>query len=87
VDVNMLQHLETLNHAVSSIKHHYEEPNFVFMPDALHDKDPFKIYTSEFSMSKLFFYLLLFPDGGVLREVLSDFFVLYQQGLIALSYC
>jgi hypothetical protein len=45
MDVNMLQHLETLNHAVSSIKHPYEKPNFVFMPDAFHDKNPFKIYT------------------------------------------
>jgi len=43
MDVNMLQHLETLDRAVSNIKHPYEEPNFVFMPDAFHDKNPFKI--------------------------------------------
>jgi len=54
VDVDLLQNLETLNHAVSGIKHPYEEPNFVFMPDAFHDKNPFKIYTSESSMSKLY---------------------------------
>ena len=88
MDVNMLQHLETLNRAVCSIKHPYEEPNFVFMPDAFHDKNPFKIYTSELSMSKLFFYPLLFTDGAVLHEILSEYFsVLYQQGLIALNYC
>ena len=84
----MLQHLETLNRAVSSIKHPYEKPNFVFMPDAFHDNNPFKFYTSELSMSKLFFYFLLFPDGTVLHEILSEYFsVPYQQGLIALSYC
>jgi hypothetical protein len=43
MDVNMLQHLETLDRAVSNIKQPYEEPNFVFMPDAFHDKNPFKI--------------------------------------------
>jgi hypothetical protein len=74
VEVNMFQHLETLNHAVSSIEHPYEEPNFVFMPDAFHDKNPFKIYTSDFSMAKLFLYLLLLPFGVVLREVLSEHF-------------
>jgi hypothetical protein len=56
----MLKHLETFNHAVSSIKHPNEKPNFVFMPDAYHDKNPFNIYTSESSISKLYFYLLLF---------------------------
>ena len=70
----MLQHLETLDHTVSSIKHRYEEPNFVFMPDAFHDKNPFTVNTSELSMSKCFFYLLLFPDGAVLREVLAEYF-------------
>jgi hypothetical protein len=70
----MLHHLETLDHTVGSIKHRYEKPNFVFMPDAFHDKNPFKIYTSELSMSKCFFYLLLFPDGAVLREVLAEYF-------------
>jgi len=88
MDVNMLQHLETLNRPVSSIKHPYEKPNFVFMPNAFHDKNPFKIYPSEFFISKLYFYLLLFPDGAVLRKVLSEYFsVPYQQGLIALNYC
>jgi hypothetical protein len=58
------------------------------MPDAFHDKNPFKIYTSKLSMSKLFFSLLLFPDGTVLHEVLSEYFsVPYQQGLITLNYC
>jgi hypothetical protein len=50
--VDMLHHLDTLDHAVSSIKKTDEKPNFVFMPDAFHDKNPFKIYTLEFSMSK-----------------------------------
>ena len=84
----MLQHHETLDHTVSSIKHAYKKPNFVFMPDAFHDKNPFKIYTSEFSMAKLFFYLLLLPGGVVLRKVLSEyFFVPYQQIPIALNNC
>jgi hypothetical protein len=45
------------------------------MPDAFHDKNPFRIYTSELSMSKRFFYLLLFPDGAVSREVLAEYFL------------
>jgi hypothetical protein len=55
VEVDMFQHVKTLNHAVNSIEHPYEEPNFVFMPDAFHDENPFKIYTSEFSMAKTLF--------------------------------
>ena len=83
----MLQNLETLNHAVSSIKHRYEEPNFVFIPDAFHDKNSFKIYTSEFSMFKLFSYLLLLPGRAVLSEVLSEYFLVpYQQVPITLNY-
>jgi hypothetical protein len=39
-------------------------------------------------MFKLFFYLLPFPDGAVLREVFSEYFsVSYQQGPIALNDC
>jgi hypothetical protein len=84
----MLQHFETLNHTVSSIKHPYEKPNFVFMPDPFHDKNPFKIYTLEFFRSKRFFYFLLFSAGGGLHKVLSEsFFVPYQQRLAALNYC
>jgi len=71
----MLQHLETFNHAVSSIKHPNEKPNFVFMPDAFHDKNPFDTYTSESFITKLFFYLLLLPDGAALREVLLKIFL------------
>ncbi len=84
----MLQNLETLKHAVSGIKHPYEEPNFVLMPDAFHDKNSFKICTSEFSMFQLCSYLLLLPGHAVLREILSEyFFVPCQQVLIALNYC
>ena len=72
MDVNLLQNLETLNHEVSSIKHHYEEPYLVFIPEAFHDKNPFKIYTSKGSMFKLFFDLVLSLDAAALREVLSE---------------
>ncbi len=70
----MLQHLEALKRAVGSIKHPYEEPNFVFMPEAFHDINPFKIHTSEFFMPKLFFYFLLLSGGAVLGKVLSEYF-------------
>jgi hypothetical protein len=49
VDVNLLHHLEPLDHAVNPIKKPDKEPNFVFMPDAFHDKNPSKIYNSELS--------------------------------------
>jgi len=75
VDVNLLHHLEPLEHAVNPIKKPDKEPNFVSMPDAFHDKNPFKIYTLEFSMSKCFFYLLLFPDGSILQAILFEVFV------------
>jgi hypothetical protein len=87
VDVNLLHHLETLDHAVSPIKKPDKEPNFVSMPDAFHDKNPFKIYTLEFSMSKRFFYLLLFPDGSILQAVLFEFFCPFHQGRIDLTFC
>jgi hypothetical protein len=45
----MFYHLDTLDHAVSSIKNPDEEPNFVFMPDASHDKIPSKILNPELS--------------------------------------
>jgi hypothetical protein len=39
-------------------------------------------------MFKLFFYLLLFLDGAVLREFLPEYFSMpYRQGLIALNDC
>jgi hypothetical protein len=49
--VNMFHHLDTLDHAVSGIKKPDEEPNFVFMPDAFHDKNPFKIWNLELSIT------------------------------------
>ena len=45
----MLQNLETLNRYISSIEHHYEEPNFVFLPDGFHDKIPSKSIAQNFS--------------------------------------
>jgi hypothetical protein len=71
----MLQHFETLNHTVSRIKHPYEKPNFVFMPDPFHDKNPFKIYILEFFKLTHFFDFLLFSAGVELREVLSESFL------------
>jgi hypothetical protein len=56
------------------------------MPDAFHDKNPFKIYPLEFSMSKHFFYLLLFPDGPILQAVLFEFFLPFQCGRIGLTF-
>jgi hypothetical protein len=47
----MFHHLDTLDHAVSGIKKPDEEPNFVFMPDAFHDKNPFKIWNLELSIT------------------------------------
>jgi hypothetical protein len=38
---DMFHHLDTLDHAVSSIKNPDEKPNFVFVPDAFHDKNSF----------------------------------------------
>ena len=36
----MLQQLETFNRNVNSIKHHNEQPGFVFLPDEFHDEKP-----------------------------------------------
>jgi hypothetical protein len=75
VGVNLLHHLETLGHAVSPIKKPDKEPNFVSMPDAFHDKNPFKIYTLEFSMSKRFSNFFFSLTAQYCRRFCLNFFV------------
>ena len=48
MDVDMLQHLETFDRTVDSIKHQDEQPGFVFLPDEVHDEKPCKYYILEF---------------------------------------
>jgi hypothetical protein len=57
----MFHHLDTLDHAVSSIKPPDENPNFVFMPDAFHDKNPFNIYILDVFHVEAFFLSFSFP--------------------------
>jgi hypothetical protein len=86
--INLIHDLETLDHPVNPIKHPDKEPNFVSMPDAFHDKNPFKTYTLRFSMSKHFFYLLLFSDGSILQAVVFESFLCpLQQGRIGPFFC
>ncbi len=48
MDVDMLQHLETFDRTVDSIKHQNEYPGFVFLPDEFHDEKPCKYYILAF---------------------------------------